>query len=126
MVTGSSIFLLLGNYLAARNLRYEFYQNKLIAYETAFLLFINSKEVPYQNIVRVSYNNDGIFNTIFNSGTIVLELSGMKENNIRIEFIDDPQQIVQYMQKLIRESMYVQQAQFIENSKIDNIINRGS
>ena len=125
VIIGISIFLLLGNYLVTGNLRYEFYQNKLIAYENALLVFINSKDIPYQNIVRVSYNNDGFFNTIFNSGTIVLELTGMKENKIELEFIDDIERTVQYIQNLIRESISTQQAQFTENYRIGNILNRG-
>jgi len=45
VIIGISIFLLLGNYLVMGNLRYEFYQNKLITYENAFLVFTNPK--PY-------------------------------------------------------------------------------
>ena len=119
-----SALLMLGNYLAARNLRYELYQDKLIIYRNALLVFVNSKEVPYQNIVKISYNNNGIFNSLFNSGTIVLELTGMGENKVELQFVDNIQQTTQYIQNLIREYMNIQQAQFTENYKIDNILNR--
>jgi hypothetical protein len=119
-----SIFLLLGNYLVARNLRYEFHQNKIIVYTNAFLVFINSKEIPYQNIVKISYSYNGIFNKLFDYGTIILDISGMKEDKIQLEFIDNVEQTVQYIQNLMRGFMYTQQAQFTENYKIDNILNR--
>src|SRR3989338_10847563 len=119
-----SALLMLGNYLAARNLRYELYQDKLIIYKNALLVFVNSKEIPYQNIVKISYNNNGIFNSLFNSGTIVLELTGMGENKVELQFVDNIQQTTQYIQNLIREYMNIQQAQFTENYKIGNILNR--
>ncbi len=119
-----SISLLLGNYLIARRLRYEFYQNKLIVYTNAFLIFINSKEIPYQNIVKISYSNNGIFNRLFGYGTIILDISGMKEDKIELEFVDNVEQTVQYIQNLMRGFMYAQQAQFTENYKIGNILNR--
>ena len=119
-----SALLMLGNYLAARNLRYELYQDKLIIYKNALLVLVDSKEIPYQNIVKISYNNNGIFNSLFNSGTIVLELTGMGENKVELQFVDNIQQTAQYMQNLIREYMNIQQAQFTENYKIGNILNR--
>ena len=90
----------------------------------ALLVLINSSEIPYQNVIRISYNNNGIFNSIFDSGTIVLELSGMKENKVELEFIDNVEQITQYIQNIIRKFRSIQQAQFSENYRIGNILNR--
>jgi uncharacterized membrane protein YdbT with pleckstrin-like domain len=101
VIVGIILYLLIGNYLVNINVRYEFHEDKIIAYENVLLVFINSKEIPYQNIVRVSYNNNSIFNKIFNSGTIVLELSGMKEDKIKIEFIDNAKEIIQDIQNRI-------------------------
>ena len=119
-----SMSLLLGNYLVARNLRYEFYKDKLIVYKNALLVFVNSKEIPYQNIAKTSYNNNGIFNSFFNSGTIVLELTGMRENKVELQFIDNVEQTMQYIQNLIMESMYLQQQRFMDKNKISNILDK--
>ena len=106
------------------NLRYEFYKDKLIVYKNALLVFVNSKEIPYQNIAKTSYNNNGIFNSLFNSGTIVLELTGMRENKVELQFIDNVEQTMQYIQNLIMESMHLQQQRFMDKNKISNILDK--
>mgnify|MGYP001594999124 CR=1 FL=1 len=123
-IVGVAMLLFLSNYLAASNLRYEFYQNRLIAYENSFLVLIKSIEVPYQNIVKVSYHYNGIFNRILNSGTIILELTGMKEDKIEMHFVDNVQQIVQFIENMRRRFMFAQQAQSTENYRVGKIINR--
>lgn len=123
-VVSISIFLLLGNFLVAKNTRYEFYQNRLILYKNTLLVFTETKEILYQNIIKITYNKDGIFNSLFNSGTIILELTAMKEGKAELEFIDNIEQTVQYIQKIITEFRNIQQAQFAENYKIGNILNK--
>lgn len=123
-VVSISIFLLLANYLVARNTRYEFYQNRLEIHQVIFLVFIVTNEILYQNIVKITYNRDGIFNSLFNSGTIILELTAMKEGKSELEFIDNVEQTAQYIQKIITQFRYIKQAQFAENYKIENILNK--
>ncbi len=124
IIIGIFIFLLLVNYLIASNSRYEFNHNKLVLYENVFLVFIKSEEIPYQNIVKVTYNKNGVFNKILNSGTIVLELTGMKEDKIKMEFIDNVEQTAEHIENIRRRFMYIQQAQFTEKYRVDNILNR--
>ena len=124
LILGVTLLLLLVNYLVVGKLRYEFYQSKLVVYENTFLVFVNPKEIPYPNIVKISYNNDGIFNKVFNSGSIVLELSGMKEDKFKLELIDNIEQNVKYLQSLIQQFKNIQQAQFTENYKINKILDR--
>lgn len=123
-IVAVTIFLLIGNYLVTRNVRYEFYQDKLILYKNLFLIFIKSKEIPYQNITKISYNNDSIFNKIFNSGTIVLDLSGMKESKVELEFIDNVTENVKYIQGIVQEFKSIQQAKFTEDYKIGEILGK--
>ena len=124
IILGIFVFLLGGNYLVAINSKYEFYSNKLVAHQTAFLIFVKSKDVPYQNIVKVSYNRDGFFDRIFNSGTVVLELTGIKEDRIRMEFLDNAEQTAGYIDSIRRRFASIQQAQFAEDYKMGKIVNR--
>ncbi|MBI3027050.1 hypothetical protein HYY70_02965 [Candidatus Woesearchaeota archaeon] len=117
--------LLLGlSYLANANLRYEFYQDKLILYENNLLVFVNSAEIPYKNIVKISYDNSGVFNKIFNSGAVILDTSGIKSNTIKLNFIDNAEQTAQYIHSLISEFASIQQAVFTENYKIGKIVDK--
>lgn len=118
-----TIFLLGGNYLITRNTRYEFYQDKLIMYKSKIFSF-KPKEIPYQNIVKVLGNTDSIFNKLFNSGTIVLELSGKEEDKVELEFIDNVGDNVRYIQNLIQEWKSIRQAEMAESYKIGRVVER--
>ena len=123
-VLAVSCLLLIGNYLANVNIKYEFYQNKLIAYLNSILVFTNSKNIPYADITRVLFNNKGIFNSMLNSGTIILEMSGTGNERMELKFIDNVENVVQSIQNAIKEFASIQQAQFTENYTIDRIMNR--
>lgn len=123
-VVAASCLLLAVNYIVNANSRYEFYQSRLVAYINSGFVFTNSREIPYENVARVGYNNNGIFNSIFNSGTIVLETSGMGSEKMELKFIDDAPQAAQSIQEALQEFQSVKQAQFSENYKIDNLMNR--
>ena len=97
-VVSASFFILIISYFAAKNIRYEFYKNKMVAYQSSLLVLVNSKEIPYQNIARVSYSKQGFMNNIFDSGTIAMQLSGLKEESIKLVFIDNIEQVLQYIQ----------------------------
>jgi len=110
------------NYAVTRNIRYEFYQNKIVVHENKFLIAFVSKEIPYQNIVRVSYNNGGISNKLFNSGTISLETTGMKESKIELKHIDNAEQTVKEVQNLIQQFNHQRQGISSEGEKIEKIL----
>ncbi len=123
-ISSVTAILLVFSYLSALNIKYEFYNDKLIAYKSSFFIFTNSLEVPYQNIARISLDTKGLFKSLFNSGTVILELSGMKEREIKVQFIDNIPQAVMFIQTRIREHLSARQAQFTENYKIGNIMGR--
>jgi hypothetical protein len=72
----------------------------------------------------VSYTNNGFFNKIFNSGSVVLDLSGLKEREIKLEFIDEPLEISRYIQTVVNKYKKVQQAIFDEKHKVESILNQ--
>jgi hypothetical protein len=103
-----AIFLLLGAYLAARNFRYEFYNDKLIAFENAMMVMVKSKEVPYDNIVRILYSLGGFLNKA-GSGSITLYLSGTDISKIELAFIDNAKQAAESIQNMISKFRAVKQ-----------------
>ena len=119
-----AIFLLLGAYLAARNFRYEFYNDKLLAFENAMMVMIKSKEISYENVVRILYKTGDFFDKASGSGTITLYLSGTDKNKIELIFIDNVKQTAENIQSIISRFRYVKQAQFAESYKIGNILNK--
>jgi ABC-type sugar transport system permease subunit len=112
------------NYFSVKGVKYGLYKNRLKIYRTAFFLLLSSKEVSYENVFRVTYNNKGFFNKLFKSGCVVLELSGTKNKEAKLEFIDNPLKVSEYIQKLIQNYRQMQQAVFDERHKIESILDQ--
>ncbi|MFH1316663.1 MAG: hypothetical protein ABII01_04035 [Candidatus Woesearchaeota archaeon] len=122
VVFGLFMILLLMNYIITRKTVYKFYWDKMVMTESAFLVFIESHEVPFKNIVRVSYSDDGFFNTFFKTGSITIELSGMKIKDVEIEFIDNIKGNIEFVHNIISRYRAVKQAQFDEKFRIKKIL----
>ncbi|MFW6014234.1 MAG: hypothetical protein ACOCQG_03595 [Candidatus Nanoarchaeia archaeon] len=115
LLLGILSLIFLWSYLVTSNKKFEFYQDKLVIYENAFFVSLKTKEIPYENILRITFNSDGLFNTLFNTGKIVLELSAMEEEKVELEFIDNIKQNVQSINKKIRESLARQYEKIEQN-----------
>ncbi|TKJ17051.1 hypothetical protein CEE44_00765 [Candidatus Woesearchaeota archaeon B3_Woes] len=115
--------LLLGgsNYLSFRGVRYNVYNDNI----TIMKGFVSSPMViPFQNIQRITPNKNGIFKSILNFGSVVFELSGLKEKEIKLNYVDKPNEIASYLQKLINKSAQLKQAKFSETYRLDKITDR--
>jgi hypothetical protein len=121
---GIALLYLIINYLNVINLRYEFYDNRIRLYEPQLWLFLTHRDISYKNIVKISYNYEGLINKLFRSGEIVIDVTGMKEGFVKMEVIDDTQQLVGQLLKIVQEYNSLQQMQFQENFRIGNIMRR--
>jgi len=106
---GFLILIILWSYSVNSKKKYEFYEDKLVVHENSLLFYLNTKEIPYKNIVKIKSDNEGlfdaVFNKVFNTGKIILELSGMNEDKIELEFIDNKEQNLQFIHKTVNESL---------------------
>ena len=116
--------MLMFNYIALQGLRYEIYKTKIMVYEPSAFIFIVSKEIPISSIIKISYDYEGFFNKLLVSGEVIIDLSGMRDSNIRFKFIDDIEKTVRYLQGLVNEHSAIKQAQFTENYRIGNIMKK--
>ncbi|MBU1202223.1 MAG: hypothetical protein KJ583_01180 [Nanoarchaeota archaeon] len=121
----ASLLVLAWIYLSIINERYEFFDDKLIAYKTALLVFSNSKEISYQKISKVWFENKGFFDGLFNTGTIILDLSSMTEKELRMNYMDKLDQSADLIQQILRSYQLKTQAVYTEKYKIDGILSRG-
>ena len=121
----ASFFILGWIYLSIINERYEFFDDKMIAYKNALLLFTNSKEIPYPKISKVWFENKGFFDGLFNTGTIILDLAGMTEKELKMEYMDNLEEASDKIQQIMRSYQLKEQAAYTEKYKIDGLLNRG-
>jgi len=119
-----AIIFIIISYLRKVNVRYEFYKDKIKLYEPTALLFLTSQEISYSKIVKISYNYTGVMNKILNSGKIIIDVTGMKEGFCEMELIDQTPQVVEQLLKIVKEYNSLQQMQFEENNRINNIMNK--
>ena len=88
------------------------------------LLLVESVEIPYANIVRVSYGRWCLLYSALNCNDLILELSGMDEKTVKLECVNNAEQVVNTIQGFIRKVLQTQQAQFTRNYHIGDIVER--
>jgi membrane protein YdbS with pleckstrin-like domain len=121
---GAAFIYLMVNYLRVMNLRYEFYSDHIKFYESVAWVALSHTEIPYKNIVKISYNYTGFMNKLLNSGEIVIDVTGMKEGSVKMEIIDQTEELVEQLLKIVKDYGALQQMQFEENRKISNIMKK--
>ncbi|MGV8141955.1 MAG: hypothetical protein ACP5NW_05940 [Candidatus Woesearchaeota archaeon] len=121
---GLTVGILAVNYLNIINLKYELYDDHLRVYNSVAWLFMTNKEIPYNNILKMSYNYDGFMNKLLSCGDITIDLTGMKEGFVKLELLDRTEELMAELMKTINEYKSLQQMQFEENRKINNIMKK--
>jgi hypothetical protein len=120
----AAILFLVINYLNMTHIRYEFYDDRLKLYEPTLWVILIPREISFKNIVKISYNYAGFTNKLFKSGEIVIDVTGMKEGFVKMEVIDQAEELVEQLLKIVNEYNSLQQMQFEENQRIGNIMKK--
>jgi len=107
------------SYLTLSNIRYSFYDEKLVCSQGFLGVKIKEITIPYDNIIRINFKEKGA-----NNGDIELELSGMKNDKFVLEYISNPEEMASYIQSIIDEYKQKKYAEFTENYKRENILDR--
>lgn len=111
-----SIFLIL-NYLTLSKIHYTLYKDKLVYAKSMFFAHIPDLEIPFSNISKVTFQKKAL-----NTGTITIELTGMKEPKVEMKFIDNPEEVVNRIHQLIQEYRARYYAKYTQEYKIQNIM----
>ncbi|MGV8171450.1 MAG: hypothetical protein ACP5OA_02025 [Candidatus Woesearchaeota archaeon] len=121
---GIAIIFLAFSYFSIAGVRYEFYEDRLRIYQPTLLFFSTLKEVSYKNVVKISYDFNGFMNKLLSAGDVTIDVTGMKEGFVKMELIDETEELVEKLLKIVKDYNSLQQMQFEENRKIDNIMKR--
>jgi len=113
------IIITVSNYFSLGSAAYHFYKDKMVCYKNIFIFKGKEIMIPYSNISRVTYQ------TKFpDTSDVILELSGLKDKEFKMEYIDDGQQMAISIQNFInnfKSRYYTAQAQ---NARFENILNK--
>ncbi len=112
--------LLLLNYANLGKIEYTLYPNKIVYTKSFFIIHIKDKEVPYGNIPKITYEKKPFLNT----SKIIIELTGMKEKKIELDFIDTPEEVVRKIQELIKDYRAKYYAQYTQDYRYQNIMDK--
>lgn len=112
--------LLILNYISLGKISYTIYPDK-INYSRSFLIMqISDKTIPYANIAKVFYENKSFLKT----SKVVLELTGMKESKVEIDYIDDAQELIRKIQELVSNYRANYYAKYSQDYRYQNIMDR--
>ncbi len=112
------------NWIILRDVRYEFYEDKLICFESKMLVLIHSFEIPFSNITRIRVDQGSFLDSLLDTGSLFLELSAMDKKEQQIEFIDDVQNVANAINQWILNFRAKQSIQIQSNMEINEILNQ--
>ncbi|MEM4638100.1 MAG: hypothetical protein QXK76_03720 [Candidatus Woesearchaeota archaeon] len=116
------IIILILNYITLTNEGYIIFDDKIEVRKKENLFIISTETIPFENITRIFFSNEGILDKMLNCGKITIEISGMKKPNITLESIDAPEQVIATIQQKINNYNLQKQIKFQEQEKIKGIL----
>jgi hypothetical protein len=99
---GFFLIIIFANSLILRNLKYEFYSDKVVLHQIKNIIFVETHDLFYQNVSRVYARQEGI-SSIFNIGTIVLDLTGTIEEKKELFLVTNPETVVQQIHSVLQQ-----------------------
>ena len=100
---------------------YQMMDDRIIV--TTKKLSVEKKEISWQNVVSISYDKKGFFNSLFNMGSVNLDLTGMQEKSVKLTNVPNIEQNVQFIQTFLIKFKNQQQANYVRNYGIEQGIN---
>ncbi len=116
--------LLLFNYMSIKNQKYLLCNDRIEYAGTQALIMIQKETIPFQNITRITFSNEGIMNKLLSCGEVKIELTGMKIPSITLESIDGPDRLTELIQQKVNQYNMQRQMQFQEQKKIEGIMRK--
>jgi len=85
-------------------------------------LKVNGREVPFDNIAKLNYDNRSVADKLLAKGTIILELTGVNQQKIAFDFVDEPAKVVVEIQQAINVFKGTKYTQYVEQQRVSTII----
>ncbi|MBU0628679.1 MAG: hypothetical protein KKC75_05785 [Nanoarchaeota archaeon] len=115
-----TVLLLIKNYASLGKVAYTLYPDKLVYSKSLLIFQVSAKEIPYQNIAKISYEKK----STLSAGKIVIDLTGIKETKMELEFIDNPEEVMKQMQDAINKYRANYYAQYSQDYRFQNIMSK--
>lgn len=119
------VLILIINYFLLSNLRYEFTKDKVTVYLTSYFVLLKRQEIPFRNVTRIFVDDSKILDKLLKTGSVMLVLSAMNIKEYKIEGIDNPKAVADYIHTLKRYYDYRAFRQQKNFSNMDEYIARG-
>lgn len=115
-----TITMLVLEYNILNRLTYVFHMDGFYFYENLSVFQIHELFIPYQNIVKITFDKI----SIVNSGNITVELTGLQQKSVVLKFIDAPEQAASDILKLVNQYRISYYAKQSEEYKYNRILDR--
>jgi len=82
---------------------------------------INRRDVVFDNIARFYYKDNGISDALLKKGQVIFELTGTGEQQMEMDFVDNPQSVADKIQSLLNNYRMRKLNQFSDLQRISRI-----
>ncbi|MEA2036902.1 MAG: hypothetical protein U9O94_05300 [Nanoarchaeota archaeon] len=119
IIIGTAILMVM-DYVAIGKSRYTLYKDRMVYSKNMFILQLKEEVIPYQNIVKITYQRKGILNSM----DIILELTGLSIDKVEIAFVDNAKEVSEGILKLIGQYKSNYYAKFSQDYRYQNVMDQ--
>lgn len=112
-----AFIILIYSYLSVMSMKFEFYETKFRFYKPYMLIFRKSENSSYENIAKVNFEKKGFFDDLFNTGSVIMDVSLIGEPHLRIDYVDKPKERCQQIMDIVRAYNLKTQAHYMAKHK---------
>jgi len=106
------IIVLIFNFITEGITRFEIHSNKILIRRLVGLVYVHKQDIPFKKINLLTFNNAGMFNTMFNTGRILITLLGDDKKKIELEYLDDVEKKFETLMRAIRSYVFAKQKEY--------------
>ena len=110
--------LLIMDYINLGKITYTLYPDRINYGRSLFIMQLSDKVIPYANIAKISFGEM----TFLKTAKVRLDLTGMKGSSIDIDYIDNPQEVVEEIHRLVGEYKSKYYARYSQDYRYQNIM----
>lgn len=106
------------DYAVAGDVRYEVHTDKLVLHTHDYVVALTERELPYENVSAVTYDQDGIADELLDTGSITVKLTGRADEQVQLYAVDNVEQVTEYIQEVMETHAAERQDAATTNKRI--------
>ncbi|NQV08945.1 hypothetical protein HQ529_03785 [Candidatus Woesearchaeota archaeon] len=119
----TSIITIIISYVSTGKKQLVFFLDRLESYTNILIFNVGKEEILYDNISSIR-GEMSFGDHLVKTGTLIFELTGLKKKSISFEYVDNAEQYLPYIQKLLDAHRANYTADYQFNKRIDETLDK--